>query len=66
MTQRETLKEQQVKLYGIRNWLNYEVGSEGDRATRDAIFFAVQSVQVALLYLNEVSYRRETFTEENE
>lgn len=58
MAPRETLKQQNIKLYEIANLLNYEIGNEGDRATRDALFAASQAVQIALLHLREVAYRR--------
>lgn len=66
MPQRETLNQQHVKLYEIRNLIAHEIGSEADRAIRDALFAAGQSVELVLWHLREVAYRRENFTQQED
>jgi hypothetical protein len=59
MAQKQSLIDQYRKLQEIKTWLADKLFEESDRETRDALFFARDSIGLALLYFEEIEYRTE-------
>lgn len=57
MTQKESLRQQNIKLHEVREWFRDRLRDEGDRTTRDALFAANLAIGFAILKLEEVAYQ---------
>jgi hypothetical protein len=56
VSQKETLRQQLIKLHETREWIRRVACEEANRSTRDALFNSGLAIGLAILNLEKVSY----------
>jgi hypothetical protein len=56
VSQKETLRQQLIKLHATREWIRSRLCEEANRSTRDTLFNSELAIGLAILNLEKVSY----------